>query len=132
MVKFTVLEDEYIIKNYAEMSCSKLAKTLGRDFKQTENHIRGLKNKNLLCGKSSYVPAIDGTKLEIQGIQNKNTMTSIRKRIKLNKFIKLQINNVVENCEIIFKTYNYFTIRHKNYVESFNYTDVLMGVVTFG
>ena len=131
MIKYTVSDDEFIINNYTKMTTREIAKVIGKLPGQVDNHIHVLKKKGLIYNKSNYNSSVDATKLEVQGIQNKYDMTSIRKRIKLNKFIKLQINNITENCEIIFKTYNYFTIRHNNYVDSFNYTDLLMGVVSF-
>jgi len=132
MVKFTELEDNYIVRNYTSMTSSKIAKGIGKELKQVENRVRFLKKCGLIYNKSNYAPLVDTTKLEMQGIQNKMDMTEARKKIKLNKFIKLQINNCTENCEVIFKTFNYFTVKHKNYIESFNYSDVLMGVVSFG
>jgi len=79
---------------------------------------------------SKCVATIHDVRLEIQGVKNKDDIASIRKKIQLDSKINLQINNKKKCCEVIFKSFIYFTVKHDNYKESFNYSDILMGNIS--
>jgi len=128
--RFTQLEDNFLIENYIKMSSVELGEKMNRNPKAIENHLLVLRHKGFITRKtiqSSITSIANDIKLEMQGRKNKGYIANIRGKILLNKYINIQTEKNKETCEVIFKTFNYFTVKHKNYIESFNYTDILIG-----
>lgn len=126
---YTKLEDVFIINNFKKMESGEIGTILGRTTLGIQRRITVLRSKGHIGLKIHRSTTGEEFKLEMQGRKNKGYIAVIRGQVRLNKYINLQIKDEKENCEVVFKTFNYFTIKHKNYMESFNYTDVLIGKI---
>ena len=139
---YSANDTKYIKENHETMTNEEIGNVLGRSEVSIKQKLVRLKRAKLTGYRDGELNSLAVISHEIrllnQGEENKKRLARIRADVRPNMNLNIQfgmkglldggVKEVkIENCKVIFKTFNYFTIQHEHYRESFNFTDVLMG-----
>lgn len=124
-------EDKYLRDNFKKMTSEQMGNQLGRSKASVEQRLHNIRNKELIGYKGNQFSGNSNElRLLTQGERNKLSMEHFRTNIWCGKYLNLVIGDIREKCLVEYANENYFSVKRKNYRESFKYAELLQGIVT--
>lgn len=129
--RYSKEDSQYILNHFRTMTCEAIGKSLGRTGKSINQKLCYLRRKNSIGARNNnYASEIIGARLLSEGKRNNFLLRNIRATIQRGLCIDLMVEDKKEKCLIEYKNSNYFSVKRKNYSESYNYSDLLQGTIT--
>lgn len=130
-VPYSANETQFLLGNYTKMSYLAIATALGRSERSVNKKLYDLRHKRTIPHKKPYYESnVQDTKLMVQGQRNSMNMKAIMELVHRGELIDLLIEDKREKCVVEYKNDSYFSVKRKNYVECFGYSEILQGLVT--
>ena len=127
---YTMQDEQYIKAHYKNDTSTEMAAALGKQPRNLANKVIRMRSQGKI-GRKNHVNELEigESRLSAQGERNKLELEAIKKNIKLSKYINLQIGEERERCVTVSMNSSSFLIKRRNYLESYNFSEVLMGKV---
>ena len=135
--RYTLGEDSYLKNNYMKTTSIQMANILGRTIKSVEQRLNTIRSKGkvgyklaqMQGNRNQFMGNATELKLLIQGQKNRINITQARDKVIAGEYINIKVDNVIEKCLVEFKTDNYFSVKRKNYRDSFKFVELMQGTV---
>jgi len=116
-------EEDFIIKNYDFMEIAEIAEILERSVTSIKIKLYELRDLKLINYKSRP------TKYNKVTVCAEDSIKQFKITIENNKYVTLKICTEMERVKVLDTHKTYFTVQRKNYRESYQYTDLLIGAI---
>ena len=115
-------EEDFIIKNYDFMGIDEIAETLKRSVTSIRIKMYELRDRKLINYKSRPIK-------EKHTLSATDRIKQFKITIENSEYIKIMENSETERVKVLDTHNTYFTVQRKNYRESYQYTDLLIGAI---
>lgn len=128
---YSANEDAYLKDNFKKMTYGQIANELGRTERSVALRADRIRSHGVIGykNKEQTVTAVD-IRLLTQGEINKLSMAQFILRIKNGSYINLMVGATKEKCLVEYVNENYFTVKRKNYRDSYKFVELMQGTVT--
>ena len=136
--RYAMYEDDYLQDNYKKCTNQQMGDYLGRSEASITQRLHMIRVKGKIGYKltqtegnlNQFVGNSTELKLLNQGQRNKIAITQSKSTIEVGQYLKIMVGEKIENCLVEFVTDNYFSVKRKNYRDSFKFTELMQGTVT--
>lgn len=128
---YSANEDKYLMDNFKKMTSEQMSNQLGRNKSSVEHRLKLKRTKCLIGYKGGrHLGDSNEIKLLTQGQRNEMSMGTFKTSIRKGEYINLLVGATKEKYLVEYANENYFSVKRKNYRESFKYAELLQGTVT--
>ncbi|MBX4259781.1 hypothetical protein KTC96_24965 (plasmid) [Clostridium estertheticum] len=131
---YTKQDDSYLMDNFKKVTTDEMALYLNRSKASVCQRLHIIRDKGMIGFKGhkgeKLTIGLKEISLASQGQRNKESMVVIKENIKNGLCIDLMVGNKREKCLVSYTNESYFSVKRKNYIESFKYSELLQGTIT--
>lgn len=136
--KYTIGEDMYLEDNFKKFTDKQMGESLGRSEASVTQRLSIIRKKGKIGFKlakrignnNQFMGNSNEMKLMVQGQRNKLSIADFKNRIINGGFIRLMIGENIEKCLVEYVNKSYFTVKRKNYRDSYKFVELMQGTVT--
>lgn len=137
-IKYTIDEDKYLEDKFKKLTALQIGINLGRSEASVYQRLHAIREKGTIGYKlipkdgneHQLVANSPQMRLLTQGQKNKIDISQAKEKIVAGQYLKIMVGTKVEKCLVEFVTESYFSVKRKNYRDSFKFIELMQGTVT--